>query len=154
MTLETKMQIDALKILEKGSVGPAAFAEDENFVYLTVNGCCAYRIPKPHFFLNCDFLKPVASLASSFSSLALDHTCELTVTDDMRVLTQKGDIVRTLKGDNFYTYINVDCLKKFSVKGCKLYAKSNKSAIYFVTDSEIYAVVMPTILPNNGAKPC
>lgn len=144
MTLETKMQIEALKALEKDGYKPA-LDEDEKFVYFTTNGYCAYRISKDHFFLNRDFLNHTTSLASSFSSIMLDKAFELAVTNEMWVL-QKGKIVRTLRCKTFESYINYDYLKMISMKGCKMYAKNEKSAILFVNDGEIYAVCMPVNL--------
>lgn len=144
MILETKMQIEALKTLEKDEHKPA-FDEDEKFVYFTTNGYCAYRILKDHFFLNRDFLNHTTNLASMFSPMMLDKAFELAVTNEMWVL-QKGKIVRTLRCKTFDSYINYDYLKMISMKGCKMYAKNEKSAILFVNDGEIYAVCMPVNL--------
>lgn len=144
MTFETKIQIEAMKVLENGMCKPS-FAEDENSVYLTTKGYYAYRIPKEQFYLNCDFLNRGDHLASNFSPTMLDHACELTVTDVMREMG-KGRIVRKLQCANFDTYIDLNYLKAILIKGCKMYAKNEKSAILFANGGGIYAVCMPVNL--------
>lgn len=144
MTLETKIQIEALKALEKNKYKPA-FAEDENFVYLTVNGYYVYRIPKQYFYLNRDSINHNTSFVSSFSPIMLDKACRLTVTDTMQKL-ENGKVVTVLKADKFNSYISSDHLKLLTLNGCELYAKSEKSAICFVAGGDIYAICMPVMI--------
>lgn len=45
--------------------------------------------------------------------------------------------------DEFETWINADFYKKLCRKGCKMYAESEKSKVYFTLGDMIYAVCMP-----------
>ena len=140
MTIETKVQIEVLKRLEKEK-SLSWYAEDEKWIYITTNGYYGIRIPKDKFFLNCAFMKPMQVLASSFSSNQLSESHELTITDEMRNIGVGTGVI--LRCKQFDTCIRSKFLKKIFKKKCKLYSKDNKSSIYFVLDGEIYAVAMP-----------
>lgn len=139
MTLETKIQTETMNFLDDEK--RASCAEYENFVYLTL-AYYAIRIPKGRFYLNTDMLRKGS--ADIFSPEALDKTEKLEISEGMRKIGKAT--VTLLKCDKFTTGINEKFLKLLTKRGCTLYAKSEKSAIYFVINGEIYAVCMPVNL--------
>lgn len=140
MTIETKLQIEALKAMEKNEKTPG-YAEDEDYVYLSTDGYRATCIAKQDFFLDTDKLQLSENLSENFDSVNLADTYKLSVTDEMRKI--KSGTITLLKCEEFRTWINTDFLNPYLKIGYKPYAKSEISPIYFVLSSEIYAVVMP-----------
>ncbi|MCM1225982.1 MAG: hypothetical protein NC320_00980 [Clostridium sp.] len=143
MTIETKLQIEALKALEN-EVKKESYAEDEDYVYFTFDGYRATRIAKQDFFLDTDKLTLSESLSENFDSGRLADTYKLSVTDEMRDL--KPGTLTILKCEKFRTGINTDFLKMYLKKGGTPYAKSEKSPIYFTWGDKIFAIVMPISL--------
>lgn len=150
MTTETKLQIEALKMLEKGEKIPSC-AKDDKYFFLTFDGIHALRIYNKSFWLNPESMKEATHLPQHFSVDKLSGTSELTATDEMKKLS-KGAVGVLLKGDDFTTCIYEKHLKLFMDKSCKLYAKDEKSAVYFTHNEEIYAVVMPVQLKPSKAQ--
>lgn len=147
MTLETKIQTEAMNFLDHDK--KAGYAEFENYVYLTL-AYYAVRIPKNRFYLNTESL--IKRSADMFIMYNLDNAEELTVSEEMRK-KGKNNIV-LLKCKKFTTGINEKYLKLLTKKCCKLYAKSEKSAVYFVLNDEIYAACMPVTLKKEEKKTC
>lgn len=140
MTLETKLQIEMLKLLEDKH-SASWYAEDKKYIYITTNGIYGIRIPKNKFFLNCDYMKPMPMLISNFIPDRTDKLHRLTITDEkLDMVIGTGTILRC---SQFDTCINSKILKKIFKKKCRLYSKDSKSPVYFVLKDEIYAVVMP-----------
>ena len=143
MTIETKLQIEALKILDRGEKAPC-YAKDEECFFLALNGTYIFRICDEPFSLNPEVLNEVPSLTSHFKSSNILGTQELTVTNEMRKLDNAVGVL--LKCDDFTTCIDEKFLKMFMDRSCKLYAKDEKSVIYFFRNNKIYAAVMPISL--------
>lgn len=140
MTVETKLQIEALKKLEKDK-NAIRYAKNEESLYLTLDGTYAFRFCEEPFYLNLGVLKEEPSLTSYFNSDSLSATYELTITNEMRKLSNATGVL--LKCEKFTTCVNERLLKMFMDSFCKLYAKSEKSIVYFARNNGIYAVVIP-----------
>lgn len=139
MTLETKMQKEAMELLD--SDRRVSYTEDEYFVYLTL-AYYAIRIPKSRFYLNKELL--IKRRTNIFKSGNLMCNEKLEISEEMRKINKNNVVL--LKCDKFITGINEKYLKFLVRKDCWLYAADEKSAVYFVVNNEIYAVCMPVIL--------
>ncbi len=143
MTIETKLQIEALKMLDKGENKPR-YAKNGECFFLSLNGTYAFCICDEPFRLNPEILEEMPSLAQFFSPDKLLGTSELTVTNEMRKLTHAVGVL--VKCDDFTTCIDEKLLKMFMDRSCRLYAEDENSTIYFVHNDKIYAAVMPICL--------
>ncbi len=139
MTLETKMQKEAMELLD--SDRRVSYTEDEYFVYLTL-AYYAIRIPKSRFYLNKELL--IKRRTNIFKSGNLMCNEKLEISEEMRKINKNNVVL--LKCDKFITGINEKYLKLLVRKDCWLYAADEKSAVYFVVNNEIYAVCMPVRL--------
>lgn len=139
MTLETKMQTEAMVLLDGDK--RTGYAEDEYFVYLIL-AYYAIRIPKSRFYLNKELL--IKRRTDIFQSGKLMGNEKLEISEEMRKISKNNVVL--LKCDKFTTGINEKYLKLLVRKGCGLYATDEKSAVYFVVNNEIYAVCMPVSL--------
>lgn len=139
MTLETKMQKEAMELLD--SDRRVSYTEDEYFVYLTL-AYYAIRIPKSRFYLNKELL--IKRRTNIFKSDNLMCNEKLEISEEMRKINKNNVVL--LKCDKFITGINEKYLKLLVRKDCWLYAADEKSAVYFVVNNEIYAVCMPVSL--------
>lgn len=139
MTLETKMQKEAMELLD--SDRRVSYIEDEYFVYLTL-AYYAIRIPKSRFYLNKELL--IKRRTNIFQSCKLIDNEKLEISEEMRKISKNNIVL--LKCDKFTTGINEKYLKLLVRKDCWLYAADEKSAVYFVVNNEIYAVCMPVSL--------
>lgn len=139
MTLETKIQIEALKLIGTPKAAFIRCAEGDSAVYMTLDGCYAVRIPETQFMLDKNKIRRMDSMKTFF--------------EDVR---NKGEVLKyshsisdgkgtkaVLTCDDFETWINEGFFKKLSVKGCKMYAESEKSKVYFTLNDMIYAICMP-----------
>lgn len=139
MKLEIKMQTEALKALDKGQT--VNYAEDEYHVFITLDGSSAVSIMKLDFFLDTKQMDLSKSLIGYFDPSKLADTHLLDISGDMKKV--KNRILTALDYKGFRTYIDSEYLKKFCKPDCKLYAKDEKSPIYFVVHGDIYAIAMP-----------
>lgn len=146
MTIETKLQIEALKLL--GNFETVHVAPDPNneCFYIAVDKYSAVRVPMYGFHLGGESLSPMPRLIAMFDSSKIGESEKLTDTNTLKI-SQK-DTLHILKCEKFTTYINEKYYKKFFKNGCELYAESEKKIICFVLDGEIYAIVMPVTLPK------
>lgn len=147
MNIETKIQIEALKELEKTYRRPPSFCEDEKgWIYFTINGFSAVRIDSKEFWLDKNKLCNVEPLSNIFSE-DMSSKKKLVLTNVF--YQHEKTNYNMLKCDEFKTYINNKIFKLLYKDGCEMYAKDNKSKVYFVVNNEIYACIMPL---KGGAK--
>lgn len=139
MTLETKIQIEALKLIGTPKAACLRYAEGDEAVYMTVDGYSAVRIPEKMFMLDRNKIKRMNSLRTFFEGVG----------GKGKVLKFKHSIndgkgtKAVLTCDSFETWIDADFYKKLSIKGCKIYAENEKTAVQFALDDRIYAVCLP-----------
>lgn len=139
MMLETKIQIEALKLIGTPKEAFLRCAEGDMAVYMTLDGYCAFRIPETQFMLDISKIRRMDALRTFFEGVG-DKGENL----KFRHSISDGKGTKTvLVCDEFETWINADFYKKLCVKGCKMYAESEKSKVYFTLGDMIYAVCMP-----------
>lgn len=146
MTIETKLQIEALKLLGNFETVHAVPDPNNECFYIATDGYSAVRVSMYDFHLDMESLSPLPSLIAMFDSSKIGESEKLTDTNTLKI-SQK-DTLHILKCEKFTTCINEKYYKKFIKNGCELYAESEKKIICFVIDGKIYAVVMPVTLPK------
>lgn len=140
MTLETKIQIEVLK-MDTEKISRVRYGEGSRAVYLTPNNYYCVRIPESLFMLDRSKLAPMKSLGKFFEFIK----------DDAKQLAFKHSIddgkgtKAILACDEFEIHIKADFFKLLSQKGCKIYAENEKSKVVFTMNGSIYAVCMPII---------
>lgn len=149
MELGTKVQAEAIKALEKGEKESIRYAEsqDGKWVYITVNGFYAVRIAGDCFWLDKEKIRSMPTLSKNFLYEKVSNAQELKTLGEMKRL-DRSRTVDIFQGSSFDVCVDSKHLKLLSKDGCKLYAKDEKSPIYFVLKGEIYAVVMPVSKKN------
>lgn len=149
MKIETKIQIDALKQLENDKNKKPCYAEGTNgLIYFCPEGVWAMKIYDSDFWIDKSKLKTMESLPNNFNACNLSNTSKLEVTNNL-IRLEKGTVT-ILRGDKFQTHINDKYLKLLYRNCCEIYAKNEKSIIYFVLDDEIYACVMPVNMEKSA----
>lgn len=142
MKLETKVQLEALKLLEKGIEPKYAESSDGKKIYITLNGFWAICIDKDKLWLDKEKIKPMPSISDFFDDTKILDASELKISNTLHRLPNDeiGDI---LSGNGFDICIKSKYSKLLHKNDCEMYAKDKNSAVYFVLDGEIYAIVMP-----------
>lgn len=142
MTIETKIQIEALKIIGKSDKLPS-YAEDDNFTYLTTDGFSVIRIPNKSFFLDKSKLHEFKLLLDKFT-VCWESLYEMKVTNNLKQYA-KG-IARCFDSEKGMVFADDKLVKTLLSKDTELtemFTNEKANAIYFAIGGQIYAALLP-----------
>ncbi len=141
MTFVTKIQIEAIEMMNAMKWTNIRYAEGDGVVYLILEGCYAFRIPEEWFWLDRNKLGRMNPPDKFFGTLP-DTVKELTFRYDIC----DGKTTKSILGcDEFDIWLKADLFKtlRLKSKSCKIYAVNAKSLVYFVLNGKTYAVCRP-----------
>ncbi|MDE5557865.1 MAG: hypothetical protein K2J32_09310 [Ruminococcus sp.] len=143
MSLKTKIQIEAIRRLEKKL--QVSYDNGKDCIYLTVDGKSAVKIPDDSFFLDKSKLHKSGAIVNSFN-ITPNELYKLTDTYYRRPYS-KGVAVcfenELSQSETDVVYCDEKTLKKLSVEGAKIFTNKSMTRIYLELIGEIYAVILP-----------
>ncbi|MDE5860850.1 MAG: hypothetical protein K2H28_01500 [Ruminococcus sp.] len=138
MKPEIKVQIEALKRLEKGLM--VAYEQGENFTYLSVDGKSVIRISDNSFFLDTAKITESSVLAKH---LDIDYSWMYTLENITDIYyDQKGFEMFFCNETNRRIYADKKIFNLLISRDSRLYTDENARFIYFVKNNQVYTVML------------
>ncbi|MDE6780947.1 MAG: hypothetical protein K2J40_05760 [Ruminococcus sp.] len=138
MKPETKVQIEALKRLEKGQ--PVHYEKGENFTYLSVDGKSIIRISYDNFFLDMAKITESSVLAKH---LDVDYSWMYTLENITDIYyDKKGFEIFFCNETNHRIYADKKIFKLLISRDSRLYTDETSRFMYFVRNKQVYAVMI------------
>lgn len=136
MTLETKIQFEALRRLDRNL--PVSYAKSDGFTYLTTDGYSTVKIPDDSFFLDTSKIKENRAISDIFNDSG--NLYRISGTKDLRIYS-KG-VAKLFVSDEEDVWADEKLFKKLTVSNAELFTDSKTKYIYFVKDKAVYAILL------------